>query len=395
MKLSDSDLYNNNFPHGVYKVENKYFLKKINALLYASEIKATVHWDFNKNIYNNAIANNITLSLDELYVLRAKQLRDKYDYLILAYSGGADSHNILQVFLKNNIKIDEIITDWPLTLTSKQNYQLNTSNSPDNFISEYYLVVKPDLEYVRKHDPNIKITALDSFSSLDNSDYNELVNYCSVPTNYATFRRYFCKANYIDNSIKNKKTATIYGICKPILYGNKDIYGFAFHDSPAPLNNSMFKNQNNSIEYFYWAYDLPELVITQAKKMWEYAFQNADKILPLIALQSQKNNPERLSWQRKQSLNDFTNLICYPLWDNTRHQCDKPSFFKGGYAYFLNFYKDLYVMQNWTSNITNLTKSLDPKIAYQNGIDLTKDTKVFYNVHKLNDMPKSFSNYFK
>ena len=47
-------------------------------------------------------------SLKELYVERCQQLRDKYDYLILSYSGGADSHEILYTFLENNIFIDEI-----------------------------------------------------------------------------------------------------------------------------------------------------------------------------------------------------------------------------------------------------------------------------------------------
>jgi hypothetical protein len=49
-------------------------------------------------------------SLDELYAQRARQLREKYDYLVLFYSGGIDSHVILNAFYRNNIKIDEIIT---------------------------------------------------------------------------------------------------------------------------------------------------------------------------------------------------------------------------------------------------------------------------------------------
>ena len=52
-------------------------------------------------------------SLKELYKQRAIQLRDKYDYLILSYSGGSDSHQALETFLNNNIFIDEIfISTW-------------------------------------------------------------------------------------------------------------------------------------------------------------------------------------------------------------------------------------------------------------------------------------------
>jgi hypothetical protein len=47
-------------------------------------------------------------SLDELYRQRAQELRDQYDHLVLMYSGGIDSHNILETFLHNNIHLDEV-----------------------------------------------------------------------------------------------------------------------------------------------------------------------------------------------------------------------------------------------------------------------------------------------
>jgi hypothetical protein len=44
----------------------------------------------------------------ELYKRRAYQLRKDYDYIVLIYSGGIDSHTILETFLQNNLRIDEI-----------------------------------------------------------------------------------------------------------------------------------------------------------------------------------------------------------------------------------------------------------------------------------------------
>ena len=41
---------------------------------------------------------------------RALQLRDTYPYIKFWFSGGNDSTTALNVFLKNNIHIDEIIT---------------------------------------------------------------------------------------------------------------------------------------------------------------------------------------------------------------------------------------------------------------------------------------------
>jgi hypothetical protein len=61
-------------------------------------------------------------SLQDMRGGKAMQLRDQYDYLILAYSGGADSDNILKVFQQNKIHLDEVWCDWPLSLVEKSNY---------------------------------------------------------------------------------------------------------------------------------------------------------------------------------------------------------------------------------------------------------------------------------
>ena len=50
-----------------------------------------------------------TEDLWSLYSKRAQQIRDEYEYVILCYSGGVDSTNILEAFYYNNIFIDEIL----------------------------------------------------------------------------------------------------------------------------------------------------------------------------------------------------------------------------------------------------------------------------------------------
>lgn len=66
--------------------------------------------------YNDELYNKVnwevepTLSLDELYKLRAQEIRDTYERIILCLSGGIDSRNVLETFYYNNIHIDEIIT---------------------------------------------------------------------------------------------------------------------------------------------------------------------------------------------------------------------------------------------------------------------------------------------
>ena len=52
-------------------------------------------------------------SIEELRKQRAQQLRDKYDYLVLYYSGGSDSQTVMNSFVNNNIDLDQIVISVP------------------------------------------------------------------------------------------------------------------------------------------------------------------------------------------------------------------------------------------------------------------------------------------
>ena len=99
-------------------------------------------------------------SLNELYKLRAQQLRDKYDYLIVAWSGGADSTTIIDSFINNNILLDEIVIAWPVSQTQGK-YSANKSLDASNFNSEWDYSIQPKLDYLKINHPNIKITVCD------------------------------------------------------------------------------------------------------------------------------------------------------------------------------------------------------------------------------------------
>jgi len=51
-------------------------------------------------------------SFDQLCDQRAQQLRNKYEYLVLFFSGGTDSLLVYNIFVRNNIHIDHIICDY-------------------------------------------------------------------------------------------------------------------------------------------------------------------------------------------------------------------------------------------------------------------------------------------
>jgi hypothetical protein len=97
---------------GYWLVEDEYYTNKVNAIIAAQHRNLgpegiTFHYN---DEYWDQIKWHIepTETLKELYIQRAKQLRKKYKTLILRFSGGADSYNILRTFVDNNIKLDVV-----------------------------------------------------------------------------------------------------------------------------------------------------------------------------------------------------------------------------------------------------------------------------------------------
>ena len=150
---------------GYWGVNNHYFFNKAECLKYATQIK-----DFNiiYHYYDSAFQtvkwnNEPTETLEQLYKKRAEQLRQKYKHVAVLFSGGADSTNVLDSFLKNNIPLDEIITYYPLKAIEKLKPFFNKNdNKPENIIFEFTEAAKPKLLEVAQNHPNVKITVIDN-----------------------------------------------------------------------------------------------------------------------------------------------------------------------------------------------------------------------------------------
>ena len=101
---------------GYYSVGLQEFDSKIKACQLASKVLEKIQspnivkWHFNDEIfstYNWSIEPRESLA--DLYKKRAKHLREQYDYIIISYSGGADSHNVVMSFLNQGLFIDELV----------------------------------------------------------------------------------------------------------------------------------------------------------------------------------------------------------------------------------------------------------------------------------------------
>jgi len=117
---------------GLYHVGDRAFASKLEAIQYQRQCGAPLHWRYQEDQFaQHDWTQEPQETLWDLYTERAHQLRNQYRYIILLYSGGADSENVLQAFERNGIMVDEIrigyAGDWnnPNSLQTFANLELH------------------------------------------------------------------------------------------------------------------------------------------------------------------------------------------------------------------------------------------------------------------------------
>jgi hypothetical protein len=270
-------------PHGYYEVGNEIFINKTQAVYTASLTQQPVVWRFHEDTYSNINWQQRPLgTLQELYKIRAQQLRDTYDHIVVYFSGGMDSWNVLNSFLSNGIHIDEVYTSWTLAETKYKDFD-PTNTSEYNLISEYEYAVVPVLNHLEKNYPNINIVVND-ISDKFVGDLKEDVFFSSnVYQNITTFGRQNVESDRLRDAIaKNKKIGMVYG-CDKIRYQNQNGIFYAFFLDVAVGADV---DPAKQIEFFYQTVDLPEIPVLQAHyildlitaKQQELFYSGVDKV---------------------------------------------------------------------------------------------------------------------
>jgi hypothetical protein len=264
---------------GYYLVGWKKFYNKTQALIESKKTGYDVNWNFNENVYGKINwAEPIETPLFEIYKNRAQQLRDKYDYLMLYFSGGADSAVILKTFVENNIFLDEIVMQLPDPIKHHRYDPKDTSQG--NFYAEIEFSAIPYLNTLKnKINPNTKITYQDfskpGLELLEKDNWIESVSLCTNITLSGVFRqitqstdKHILKLNDTGKSI-----AQILGIDKPLVYYDGSNYYAYFMDtstyhyvSPVDFNDIKLSAKYTT-EFFYWTPDMPEIVVKQAQEI--------------------------------------------------------------------------------------------------------------------------------
>lgn len=261
-----------------YKVGGKIFTSKIQAILYANSRGEEITWHFNEHVFKNVDwLTEPSTSLDEFYRIRAQQIRDRYDYVVVLCSGGADSTNVIRSFLNNNIKVDEVIAAAPLT--GLRDYEFNDKDtSHRNTISETKYAQLPLLNELAQQYPNLKITIHDYFEDMINYESDRWLLESEDFIHPSTVARYrYEKHRHLkDIAESGKKMAFVYGLDKPVLILGRDLYLYTMFSDLAVNTqrepfNIVYPNVHNVL--FYWSADLPEMLVKQAHVTANWIFK--------------------------------------------------------------------------------------------------------------------------
>jgi len=291
-------------PHcGHYYYNNKIYFKRedtLDDMLLNKDYTSSIQFYYNDHIFG-AIdwTAPITISLDDLYKLRAQQLRDEYKYLILLFSGGADSSQILNTFLKNDIFIDEIVCLHTTALANK--FDFSTHDDEMKYFLEYEYAALPLLKKVADLSPNTKITSVDQTNFMIDSYVNKKFTHLGLEKNEiattGTFSNrgsstFFNMIYYPENNTEDlNKIAVIRGFEKPNLHIENNELFFQFFDITMHQTKDIRKNKKDKItlEDFYWSPNFPLIPIKQSQVIktaletnYEffnlfYSLQNANK----------------------------------------------------------------------------------------------------------------------
>jgi len=307
---------------GFYQVGPHKYHNKIQALIEASRTQVHPHWNFNESVFNNCQWDiEPELDIRSLYKLRAKQIREKYDYIILNLSGGADSTTTLYSFINNGYFIDEVVVRHPasglknLTVT-------NNTHAAENAYSEWEYAARPILNWLKEASPRTKITIHDYAQDLLDTKID--LDWVFLGRDYlhpGIMKRYAYDIPEFRNTYeKRSKVCVLFGIDKPRICINNGFYYLYFLDIQANTAVSEIKEYDNiTTEYFYWSPDLPELIIKQCHMIANWFESSTTPGLKTILRWPNKDISQRTTYEM------IVKSIIYPDYDFTTFQTAKPT----------------------------------------------------------------------
>ena len=248
---------------------------------YAAKTGNTVEWNFNDEFFSTIDWTvEPTESLKELYAERARQIRNDYDYIVLSFSGGSDSQNILATFLENNIYIDEILTYHFLS-------GVKDKFSPMASMREVTMAAVPEANrYIEKF-PTTKHRLIDVAeivrdqwqNNLNDMKFNFMYynNFYITPSPVVVNNLPTILTEYRRLTDSGKRVCFIHGTDKPHIQTDRGKWWFSFHSDVIGASFSIrrqFEKTPVNDVLFYWDPDAWKIVVKQAHVLRKYLYKN-------------------------------------------------------------------------------------------------------------------------
>lgn len=283
------------------------------------------HWNFNESIFSGYDWSVEPVeSLEDLYGTRARSIRDRYDYVIISYSGGADSHNVAESFVRNGLRIDELVNRF----SGNKIDRARRDRSPDNQANEAIWAATPGHQRLCYRQPDLKMTRWDwsedlvtEWSIAPKSIYD--INYPSPNAHVKHHLLARCHAP------DNCNVVVVYGVDKPHITHTNGRFYMNFMDEIVHGQTVWIDHDRSgaACELFYWSPESIKLLIKQGHVVKKWFLSHPDMLWLLSP-----GHPNR------QLYYDIINSLVYPWHDPQIWQCFKQStrFFTLEESWFIN-----------------------------------------------------------
>lgn len=377
---------------GYYSCNGLEFDSKIQACIYATKVNKPLDWHFNDLEFKNFDWTNEPIeTLDQLYDRRARDIREKYDYVVLSYSGGSDSNNILESFLRQNLLIDEIVVNH-MTKANKAVVLDTTNKSSWNAGAEFELQTVPRLQYIKNVSPRTKITVLDLsdnvFDTLNKASDASWVESKREPLNVSGATRYnYTYFKEVRNQFdRSKSICLILGIEKPRTYIKKNQFYILFSDKSANIasaSDHLTEYDNATVEYFYWDPDALPIMCKQAHviKRWLEAFPQYKPLWTPVD-RADLFTKHRLIHERM-----YRNII-YTTWNEDWYQADKAikDWNSEMDTWFISLYNNTKEYKIWQEGVNYVADNAKDYVMFRdNSFDGLKTFLNNYYIGNMND----------
>ena len=350
---------------GIYYVNNKVYTDKIEAVLEANKTNAEITWDFHQARFKKINWSiEPSKSLTELYKIRAQQIRDEYDYVVVMFSGGADSTNVLHSFLSNNIHVDEVVASIPLS--GLRDFKASYDNGASNNASEWFLTTTPYLKEVAQKYPNVKISINDFFETMLEFKTDEWIYKSSDHIHPTTSARYdLSQLTHIRQlADQGKKIAVIYGSEKPLLIFHENKILNSITDIGVNVPRQPFADfyANVDIVLFYTTPQMPVILAKQSHEISKAMFSLPQyQYIKDLILDTSWPKEKKLSYENGVYQRAIVPII-YPDINYNSFQAlkSKDVFMADHDWWFHNLHKDTRLNQLVTSDFNNFFNSIKP-----------------------------------